>query len=347
MVVRRELTLAECIDGLSEMKQYDAPPPQKTPTSYRYILHLYSGVRRQGDFHTYMESLQPPDGHSFYVASVDLVLHARLGDLLDRKAQNHWLDMAAQGAVYAVLAGPPCESWSVARFRFHLTGEGPKPIRSGHSLHDEIWGLRTMRIRDVCQADVANQLLLFMALLIIIQWTCNGLAILEHPELPEVKQGCQPPSIWILPIFKFLMSLQGIHVLHIYQGFWGARSPKPTALLVVARGAEERDLYTSLNRTKTRSTLPRALEMGKTDNGKSYNTAALKRYPPALCEGLSFMLYDLLHLVPSQRVDMDSFQDVFDIFARAYHQSFEQHDGQDYVPHEQKHTAKLGASNPP
>ena len=49
------------------------------------------------------------------------------------------------------------------------------------------------------------------------------------------------------------------------------------------------------------------------------------------------MLYDLLHLVPSQRVDMDSFQDVFDIFARAYHQSFEQHDGQDYVPHEQKY----------
>ena len=124
MVVRRELTIAECIDGLSEMKQYEEPSPQRTPTSYRYILHLYSGVRRQGDFHTYMESLQPPDGHSFYVASVDLVLHATLGDLLDRKAQNHWLDMAAQGAVYAVLAGPPCESWSVARFRFHLTGEG-------------------------------------------------------------------------------------------------------------------------------------------------------------------------------------------------------------------------------
>lgn len=275
------------------------------------------------------------------------MLHATLGDLLDRKAQDHWLDMAAQGAVYAVLAGPPCESWSVARFRFHLTGEGPKPIRSGHSLHDEIWGLRTMRIRDVCQADVANQLLLFMMLLIIIQWTCNGLAILEHPELPEVKQGCQPPSIWILPVFKFLMSLQGIHVLHISQGFWGARSPKPTALLVVARGAEEQDLYTSLNRTRTRSTLPRALEMGKTDNGKSYNTAALKRYPPALCEGVSRMLYDLMPLVHSPRTEEDSFQDVFDVFARAYHQSFEQQDGNDYVPQDHKHKHKLGASNPP
>ena len=157
MVVRRELTMAECLDGLSAMRHYEPLAPQRTPTCYRYVLHLYSGVRRQGDFHTYMEHLQPPDGHSFYVASVDLVL-----GLLDRKAQSHWLDMAAQGAVYAVLAGPPCESWSVARFRFHLTGEGPKPIRSGHSLHDEIWGLRTMRIRDVCQADVANQLLLFM-----------------------------------------------------------------------------------------------------------------------------------------------------------------------------------------
>jgi len=71
-----------------------------------------------------MESLQPPDGHSFYVASVDLVLHARLGDLLDRKAQNHWLDMAAQGAVYAVLAGPPCESWSVHVSDFILQEKG-------------------------------------------------------------------------------------------------------------------------------------------------------------------------------------------------------------------------------
>ena len=87
--------------------------------------------------------------------------------------------------------------------------------------------------------------------------------------------------------------------------------------------------------------------MGKTDNGKAYNTAALKRYPPALCEGISYMLYDLIHLVPSPRTDEDAYQDVFDIFARAYHQSFEQHDGNDYVPHDRKHTHKLGASNPP
>jgi len=47
MVVRRELTLAECIDGLSAMKHYEPPAPQKIPTSYRYVLHLYSGVRRK------------------------------------------------------------------------------------------------------------------------------------------------------------------------------------------------------------------------------------------------------------------------------------------------------------
>ena len=204
-----------------------------------------------------------------------------------------------------------------------------------------------MRLRDVRQVDVANQLLLFMVLLMVLQWARHAVAVLEHPELPEVKCGVQPPSIWLLPVFKILMALKGIHVLHIAQGFWGARSPKPTALMVIARDVDKSNLYASLNRTRTRTTLPQALHMGKTGDGKAYNTAALKRYPPALCEGISLMLFDLTNKVSQPRADADEFSSTFDCFAHAYQQSSEKQDGQDYVPHDQKPQHKLGASNPP
>ncbi len=100
MITSRKLTLHECLNGLIAAQEFEPSHIHRLPTKCRYILHLYSGVRRQGDFHGFMEALTPPDGHSFFVASVDLVLDSQLGDLLERKAQDHWLQMSAAGGVW-------------------------------------------------------------------------------------------------------------------------------------------------------------------------------------------------------------------------------------------------------
>lgn len=350
MVTSRPLSLNECLEGLSEVQHFTPSIPLRMPTRYRYILHLYAGVRREGDFHSYMEQCRPPDGYSFFVASVDLVLDSELGDLTSRPAQSYWIQMAARGGVYAILGGPPCESWSVARFRYYMTGSGPRPVRSGESLMEEIWGLKTLRLRDIRQVDVANQLLLFMMLLLVVQWLVGGIALLEHPELPQPKNDRQPPSIWLTPIFKFIGSLKGVHCLHIHQGYWGAKSPKPTALMIIARGVCTQFLYDAIDSTRTRTTLPQALPMGRVQNGQGYATAELKRYPPALCAGLCAICYRLLPYIDHVPAKDDDYHEVFQRFATAYHASTEDIDGADYVFRPQKHRMndmnKLGASNP-
>ena len=215
---------------------------------------------------------------------------------------------------------------------------------------EEIWGLKTLRLRDIRQVDVANQLLLFMMLLLVVQWLVGGIALLEHPELPQPKDDRQPPSIWLTPIFKFIGRLNGVHCLHIHQGYWGAKSPKPTALMIIARGVSTQFLYDAIDSTRTRTTLPQALPMGRVQNGQGYATAELKRYPPALCAGLSAICYRLLPHIEHVPAKDDHYHEVFQRFATAYHASTEAIDGADYVSMPQKHRMndmnKLGASNP-
>ncbi len=340
-VTRRELTLHECISSLQALPTTQAPAPQRIPTKWRYVLHLYSGVRRQGDFHSILENLKTPAGFSFYVASVDLVLDPILGDLLCRRTQDFWLDMAAQGAVFGFLGGPPCESWSIARFRFLTEGSGPRPLRCGEDLAHQIWGLRVMRIRDINQVNVANELLLFTILMVLLQWITGGIAVLEHPECPERKCDRLPPSIWLLPLMRFIVGLDGIHVLHISQGFWGAISPKPTALLTVAPGASRTALVACLDSERVAEKLPPPLHMRREAHG--FSTAALKRYPPALCAGIAAIFNHMAQYVNYQNADEDAYEDTFHKFAHAYRNSHDTIDGADYVPQ----NTKLGATNPP
>ena len=340
-VTRRELTLQECTSELRSVATTRPAIPQRMPTKWRYVLHLYSGVRRQGDFHSILESLQTPAGHSFYVASVDLVLNPVLGDLLCRKTQDFWLDMAAQGAVFGLLGGPPCESWSIARFRFLINGLGPRPLRCGEDLLHQVWGLSVMRIRDIHQVNVANELLLFTMLMVLLQWLRGGIAVLEHPECPERKCDRQPPSIWLIPLMRFITGLEGVHVLHISQGYWGAISPKPTALLTVAPTTSTSSLLKCLNSHRVSKHLPPPLQMQREEHG--YSTAALKRYPPALCAGIAAIFDYMAQFVDYQSVSEDVYEDTFHKFAHAYHTSHDTIDGADYVPHERK----LGATIPP
>ncbi len=74
-----------------------------------------------------------------------------------------------------------------------------------------------------------------------------------------------------------------------------------------------------------------------------YSTAALKRYPPALCAGIAAIFDYMAQFVDYQGVSEDVYEDTFHKFAHAYHTSHDTIDGADYVPHERK----LGATKPP
>ena len=136
-----------------------------------------------------------------------------------------------RGAIHFVYGGPPCETWSVSRWRFYDTGEGPAPLRSGDDIYDEIWGWRTLRLRDIQQILCSNALLLFMLTIFVTQLISGGGALMEHPARPGYRQGRQPPSVWLLPIVQFLLKCRQVRMIHISQGYWQALSPEANNVL--------------------------------------------------------------------------------------------------------------------
>lgn len=334
-MVEQGLTLVQCVEELAGCDPPTWPSPQPLRAKFRYILHLFSGVRRKGDLHSIIQDLPTPDGYVFYPASIDVVLCADKGDLTSIKAQRFWLDASASGAIFGAIGGPPCETWSVSRWRFVIEQIGPRPIRNGMDLLETIWAAFPVRIRDLRQLDCANQLLLFMVLLLISQAATSRTCILEHPACPDVRpDGVQPASIWILPIITYLRRCPNIHLLNVKQGYWGARSPKPTSLLVACPSTTTSTLYDLMDAHRTQDKLPAPLAMGRSSHG-SYNTAPLKRYTMAFCHGLASIMEYAARIVPYSNIPEDDLCPTFASLREAYLKSSlmddDGRDGNDYA----------------
>ena len=115
--------------GAEEQPTADIPRPPAGPT--RVILHLYSGQRREGDLQYWTEQVAPPTTAQTYVLSIDIANDAVKGDLTNWATVNFWVDQMRTGAVAAVMAGPPCETWSAARTRpLPNVKHQPRPLRS-------------------------------------------------------------------------------------------------------------------------------------------------------------------------------------------------------------------------
>ena len=268
---------------------------ERSPTAYRYVLHVFSGVRREGDLHSALLAVTPPDGMTLFPISIDIVLSDRYCDLLDPKQQKKWLTWAQEGAIYMMIGGPPCETWSVSRLRWLDSHEGPRPVRNGNRLDDHIWGLPQLRIKEARQVRVANSLLHFCILIFLAQVLTQGIAIIEHPDRAGPRGAITPPSIWILPVMQYIQSASTVFPLHIKQGYWNAKSPKPTVLLTTATCGKA--ILECLEGFRVRSSLPPPLRMGRNERNV-YRTAALKRYPKALCQAIAGVAVKFISTVP-------------------------------------------------
>ena len=258
---------------LAHWKQ--CPSPSAGPCFYQPVfLHLFSGRRRPGGFQDKLEQMDFSSvGWHPIVISMDVVLDAKWGNALDVATQKFWLDLARRGAIAGLLAGPPCETWSVSRERFFKELAGPRPLRRQSCL----WGLPSLSLGEARQLLVSNGLLMFALLLFLELWFQGKWAALEHPAHPDGERFPDAPSIWDLAILRLLCGLPQIQLATILQGYLGALSPKPTSILL-SNSVHFEDF---VKHFYVRSTLPPAVTMGRS-NGRMYNTAPLKEYPEAL-----------------------------------------------------------------
>ena len=124
-----------------------------------YIVHLYSGRRRDWDFHSFMQELiddVPFATNSIIILSIDTAISERLN------VHSQFLETITRaGLVLAFLLGPPCETWSSARFETQFDADG-HPLRGPRPLHGDLecWGLSGCSSRKLSQLSVGNTLLL-------------------------------------------------------------------------------------------------------------------------------------------------------------------------------------------
>lgn len=267
----------------------------------RFVLHAFSGRRRCGDFQFYFDRLANdlPDIQIF-VISLDVVIDSTWGDISLQSTRDFWIGAIHSRWVVAIIGGPPCETWSKARERsVENHAYAPRVLR----VPEDPWGLPSLRLKELRQIRVGNDLMGFILEAIVMLYCVGGVAILEHPAAPDSESSV---SIWRTPILALLLSLPGIDLVSLAQGLWGAKSPKPTSFLVV----NAPDMRQTLRSWQIARDLPKGISIGR-DQAGGWSTTVLKEYPPSLNGGLAQGLLtaigqcesDATHTVPQSFMD--------------------------------------------
>lgn len=207
---------------------------------------------------------------------MDVVISLKHGDLLCTETRNCFLEAIKAKWVTGLISGPPCETWSVAREKELEQEFGPKPVRT----IDNPEGMNRLSLKELRQVLVGNRLLGVAVLFTVACWLGDIFAALEHPALPRSDTS---PSIWRLPALKLLEKQSQVVRTCVFQGLFGAKSPKPTDLLLVHA---PRNFEEILRENQSTNVMPTTSSIGKNDDG-SFQTADLKTYPEALCRAIA------------------------------------------------------------
>jgi len=168
-------------------------------------------------------------GAHIFTISVDLCMQRQHADLATPGALKWWRDRAASGQLVSVGGGPPCETYTAARYHVLEGTKGPRPLRSA----EEPTGLPGLTSCEQLQIWIGDSLLRFLIDLLSIMAALGFSGFLEHPQYPVWSRQFSPASIWAMPAVKLLKRLQCFAVVSFDQCTCGALGKKPTTLLLL------------------------------------------------------------------------------------------------------------------
>ena len=156
------------------------------------VLYLFSGKVRVDSVASCLKKLGGAKGVKVIVKEVDILRGRRKYNMLSRPKQKAILEQVGEGLYAAVVASPPCSTFSRARSSGKV---GPRALRS----KDHPRGLPWLSPKERATVRDANVLVDFSVEVLRKQLEVDDakLVLLEHPEdLGLTRTGAWPSSIW-------------------------------------------------------------------------------------------------------------------------------------------------------
>ena len=256
----------------------------------RLFLHVFSGHRRHRDLQDQLEALSSGDTRIFCV-SLDICLARENVDLLSPEVLQYWKGKMRDGWVAGVGGGPPCETFTAARYH----EGGPPPLRS----YFEPWGLPALTKKQWKQVSVGTALV-FALLDLLYEAAMLGLAgFAEHPAFPTWVAKKQPASIWMWDSVRNLTKLACCQITTFDQCVHQCDGKKPTSILTIRlpkfrQLVQQRGSMGRCNHGHRHIAL-----IGKETNG-SYRTQRAKIYPALLNADLAEAIHGFLKVTAVQ-----------------------------------------------
>ena len=244
--------------------------PRPLAVGTKYFLIMFSGHRRFADIAQWISW-----NSDVIPISIDLTIDDCLGNILK---DDIWKRLIWARKVTGGHAGPPCETFSFARWLMLENGQGPQPLRTTEAP----WGRDHLSLREVEQVVTGTKLMLQAIYLLMLIFIQGGSFSLEHPKGREGQEGRW--SIWDSAFVKILLLAGNIWRVDFLQGPLGQPFAKPTSLLT----GRLPDLPRHLFALYQPNWVPTERLGGKSQDGKSWKTSKAKAYPPRMCQALAF-----------------------------------------------------------
>ncbi|CAK0846343.1 unnamed protein product [Prorocentrum cordatum] len=258
-------SVAEWIEAVKRAKRADE--------RVMVVMHLFAGRRRRGDVQEVVERLAKERNLRVIFLSADLLDDPRW-DLANPSTFSALMELCEGGWVDIVLGGPPCSTWS--RARYNRRRPGPPPVRSRLCPR----GLPGLKAWEAARVAESNTLTLNLLALCEARGQSGGAFLIEHPEDP----GHAPyPSIWNTNEMLDFETRRSSRRACLDQCMLGGRTKKPTCLSGTLQGLED------LNELRCDGSHVHESAEGKLADG-TFRASPLAQYPEGMCESLGILI---------------------------------------------------------
>ena len=267
---------SETVDDLAQAARPEPPLCPQARRSFR-LLHLFSGYRRREDLEWWARVIADQLEINIEIFSIDLAINPK-ADLTNKDFLEKLSSLCREGFFHAIMAAPPCTTWS--RARFNTSHPGPRPIRT----RMEPWG-RTDIFLTTSEAKklfLGTELLLATLSLMKTVALAGSVALLEHPQDPR---GPPFQSIWDTDIMKETCEEIDFADGNLDQCQYGQDARKATKIRMFGPYAALPESMTHLRRRCTHKT--HKTELAGLDDKGNFKTSAAQTYPSRLCQALA------------------------------------------------------------